>query len=199
MGDGGGGHCLIWMEWCPARWSVCLPLLILPCTTKSRSSLLATVSWVVPEKGHKTLMCVCGTDTGICWIACTVAWFITISLKRHKWKRTYAHYTISWDTSQEKDVRNAKTQMTEEHYSLLPRDPCRCWQQLADAFQSCETGESQQLCRRCCTEKQHSSGSHEDHFCMQTSSVYLSVSSHYHSSHQNTLLCTIFSGDNKFN
>jgi len=41
MGDGGGGHWLVRMEWCPARWSVCLPLLIFPCTIKSRSSLLA--------------------------------------------------------------------------------------------------------------------------------------------------------------
>jgi len=30
-----------WMEWRPARRSVCLPLLIFPCTIKSRSSLLA--------------------------------------------------------------------------------------------------------------------------------------------------------------
>ena len=29
------------MEWHPAGWSVCLPLLIFPCTIKSRSSLLA--------------------------------------------------------------------------------------------------------------------------------------------------------------
>jgi len=29
------------MEWRPAGWSVCLPLLISPCTIKSRSSLLA--------------------------------------------------------------------------------------------------------------------------------------------------------------
>ena len=32
---------LVQMEWHPARWSVCLPLLITPCTIKSRSSLLA--------------------------------------------------------------------------------------------------------------------------------------------------------------
>ena len=38
---GGGGHCLVRMEWNPAGWSVCLPLLIFPCTIKSRSSLLA--------------------------------------------------------------------------------------------------------------------------------------------------------------
>ena len=41
MGDGGGGHWLVWMEWRRAGWSVCLPLLIFPCTIKSRSSLLA--------------------------------------------------------------------------------------------------------------------------------------------------------------
>jgi len=41
MGDGGGGHWLVRMEWCLARWSVCLPLLIFPCTIKSRSSFLA--------------------------------------------------------------------------------------------------------------------------------------------------------------
>ena len=40
-GDGGGGHCLVRMEWRPARWLVCLPLLTFPCTIKSRSSLLA--------------------------------------------------------------------------------------------------------------------------------------------------------------
>jgi len=41
MGDSGGGHWLVWMEWRPAGWSVCLPLLIFPCTIKSRNSLLA--------------------------------------------------------------------------------------------------------------------------------------------------------------
>jgi len=40
-GDGGGGHWLVRMEWRPDGWSVCLPLLIFPCTIKSRSSLLA--------------------------------------------------------------------------------------------------------------------------------------------------------------
>ena len=40
-GDGGGGHWLVRMEWRPAGWSMCLPLLTFPCTIKSRSSLLA--------------------------------------------------------------------------------------------------------------------------------------------------------------
>jgi len=41
MEDSGGGHWLVWMEWRPAGLSMCLPLLISPCTMKSRSSLLA--------------------------------------------------------------------------------------------------------------------------------------------------------------
>jgi len=41
LGVGGGGHWLVRMEWRPASWSVCLPLLIFPCTIKSRSSFLA--------------------------------------------------------------------------------------------------------------------------------------------------------------
>jgi len=40
-GDGGGGHWLVRMEWRPAGLSVCLPVLIFPCTIKSRSFLLA--------------------------------------------------------------------------------------------------------------------------------------------------------------
>jgi len=41
MVDGGGELWLVLMEWRPAGWSVCLPLLIFLCTIKSRSSLLA--------------------------------------------------------------------------------------------------------------------------------------------------------------
>ena len=41
LGYGGGGHWLVQVEWRPAGWSVCLPLLISACTIKSRSSLLA--------------------------------------------------------------------------------------------------------------------------------------------------------------
>jgi len=61
-GDGGGGHWLVRMEWRPARWSVCLPLLIFACTIKSRSSLLApaypSAEWS-RKKGRKTDVCVC--------------------------------------------------------------------------------------------------------------------------------------------
>ena len=50
MGDGGGEHWLVRMEWRPAGWSVCLPLLIFPCTIKSRSSVLAPAHPGGPEK-----------------------------------------------------------------------------------------------------------------------------------------------------
>jgi len=40
-GQDGGRHWLGRTQWRPAEWSVCLPLLIFPCTIKSRSSLLA--------------------------------------------------------------------------------------------------------------------------------------------------------------
>ena len=57
-GDGGGGHWLVRMEWRSAGWSVCLPLLIFPCTIKSRSSLLAPAHPVGPGKGRKTVVVV---------------------------------------------------------------------------------------------------------------------------------------------
>jgi len=49
-GDGGGWHWLVRMEWRPAGWSLCLPLLIFPCTIKSRSSLLAPAHPGGPRK-----------------------------------------------------------------------------------------------------------------------------------------------------
>ena len=59
FGDG-GGHWSVRMDWRPAGWSVCLPLLIFPCTIKSRSSLLAPAHPGGPaEKGRKTVVCVC--------------------------------------------------------------------------------------------------------------------------------------------
>ena len=51
--DGGGGHWLVRMEWRPAGWTVCLPLLIFPCTIKSRSFLLAPADPSGPGKGPK--------------------------------------------------------------------------------------------------------------------------------------------------
>jgi len=51
MGDGGGEHWLVWMVWRSAGWTVCLPLLIFPCTIKSTSSLLAPAHPGGPRKG----------------------------------------------------------------------------------------------------------------------------------------------------
>jgi len=56
--DGGGWHWLVLREWRPAGWSVCLPLLIFPCTIKSRSSLLAPADPGGPGKrAVKWLLC----------------------------------------------------------------------------------------------------------------------------------------------
>jgi len=56
-GDGGDGYWLVHMEWCQAGWSVCLPLLIFPCTIKSRSFSSGTSSprWS-RKKGRKTVV-----------------------------------------------------------------------------------------------------------------------------------------------
>jgi len=59
-GDGGGGHWLLWMEWRPAGWLVCLLLLIFPCTIKSRSSLLPPAHLGGPGKRAVNG---CGSDT----------------------------------------------------------------------------------------------------------------------------------------
>jgi len=58
MGDGGRGHWLVRMEWRPTGWSVCLPVLIFPCTIKSRSSLLAPAHPDGPWK-MVVVWCVC--------------------------------------------------------------------------------------------------------------------------------------------
>jgi len=57
-GGGGGGHWLVRMEWRPAGWSVCVPLLIFSCTIKYRSSLLAPAHPGSPGKrAVKRLWC----------------------------------------------------------------------------------------------------------------------------------------------
>jgi len=66
-GNGGGGHWLVQMEWHPAGWSVCLPLLIFPCTIKSRSSLLAPAHPGGP--GKRAIKCLC-----VCVCVCMHAW-----------------------------------------------------------------------------------------------------------------------------
>jgi len=67
MGDGGGGHWLVRMEWRPAGWSVCLPLLILPCTIKSRSSLLAPAHPGGPGKRAVKQLCVVPVNSDCSW------------------------------------------------------------------------------------------------------------------------------------
>ena len=56
-GDGVGGHWLVRMQWRPAGWLVCLPLLIFPCTIKCRSSLLAPAHPGGPGKRAVKRLC----------------------------------------------------------------------------------------------------------------------------------------------
>ena len=63
MGDGGGGHCLVQMEWRPDGWSVCLPLLISSCTIKSGNSFLEPPHPGCPGKRAKNGCGVC--DGGV--------------------------------------------------------------------------------------------------------------------------------------
>ena len=60
QGDGGGGHCLVRMELRPAGWLMCLPLLIFPCTIKTRGSLLALTQPGGPGKRAIKRLCVVG-------------------------------------------------------------------------------------------------------------------------------------------
>jgi len=59
MGDDGGRHCLVQMEWRPAGWSVCLPLLIFPLHHKVQkfSSGTSSPGWS-RKKGRKTVVVV---------------------------------------------------------------------------------------------------------------------------------------------
>jgi len=82
----GGGHWLVRMEWCPAGWSVCLPLLIFPCTIKSRSSLLTPAHLGGPRKrGHKTVV-VCGGGVSYYWTTnnFTKCWLISSVCNKHR-------------------------------------------------------------------------------------------------------------------
>jgi len=50
MGDDEGGHWSVRMEWCPAGWSLCLLVLIFPCSIKFRNCLLAPAHLGGPGK-----------------------------------------------------------------------------------------------------------------------------------------------------
>jgi len=79
VGDGGGGNCLVRMEWRPSGWSVCLPLLIFPCTIKSRSSLLAPAHPGGPGKRAVKRL----------W------WWLELTVRRHTWMDTNVNVSFS--------------------------------------------------------------------------------------------------------
>jgi len=67
MGDGGGGHWLVRMEWRPAGWSVCLPLTVkLPLHHKVEkfSSGTGSPGWC-RKKGRKTVVVVENGDLSV--------------------------------------------------------------------------------------------------------------------------------------
>ena len=88
MGDGGGGHWLVRMEWRPAGWSVFVPLLISPCTIKSRSSLLTPAHLGGPWKRAVKRLCVC-----VCVCVCVCKKVRTVSIPEEatdywcKWRK----------------------------------------------------------------------------------------------------------------
>jgi len=94
MGNGGGGHWLVRIEWCPAGWSVCLPLLIFPCTIKSRSSILAPAHPGGPGKRavkqlrwmHRYLWCIGITDSSLflSWMSGAPCMWLCTPLVGHK-------------------------------------------------------------------------------------------------------------------
>jgi len=73
--DGGGGHWLVWMEWCPAGWLVCLPLLIFPCTIKSRGRLLLAPAYP-DSQGKRAVKRLCVCVSGWCSRACKKFWSV---------------------------------------------------------------------------------------------------------------------------
>jgi len=94
MGDGGGRHCLARMEWRPAEWSVCLTLLIFPCTIKSRSSLLAPSHPNGPGKRAVKQLCVC-----VCACVCVrdVAMATNFGQNRQKYHKNGHNFSCIQD------------------------------------------------------------------------------------------------------
>jgi len=87
-GDDGGRHWLVRMECRPAGWSVCLPLLIFPCTVKSRSSLLAPAHADGPGKRDVKLQL-------------TNWWWLTVAVTRFSFDNNATPYVLPvlWMTS----------------------------------------------------------------------------------------------------
>jgi len=104
LGDGGGEHCLVQMEWRPAGWLVCLPLLIFLCTIKSRSSLLVLAHPGGP--GKRAVKWLCSV------VPSSVMWpnngnhnnvYVALSWHSHcksstKWKQTQCQVAVNPQT-----------------------------------------------------------------------------------------------------
>ena len=114
MGDGGGGHCLVRMEWRPSRWSVYLPLLIFPCTRKSRSFLLAPAHPGGPGKRAVKWLCVC-----VC--VCNVRMIVILKIKHQIRQPSSQHIKtlVTW--------RAVKKPQTPFYWFICAFNLCLCW------------------------------------------------------------------------
>ena len=124
MGDGGGGHWLVRMEWRPAEWSVCLPLLIFPCTIKSRSSLLAPAHPGGPGKRvvKRLCVCVCLWCTGVgghsvwrcccCWSVCRTLLEWSTAWRQRNWTRLPSAVRHLTSSSRTKDESTSRLRLT---------------------------------------------------------------------------------------
>ena len=94
LGDGEVGHWLVQMEWRPARWSVCLPLLIFPCIIKFRSSLLALTHPCGPWKRAVKLLWYV-VVTAFHWL-CLPSFILAFELKScHYYCFVHVHCSVS--------------------------------------------------------------------------------------------------------
>jgi len=89
--DGRGGRWLVLMEWRPARFSMCLPLLISPCTIKSRSSLLAPAHPGGPRKRAVKWLWWCGGRPRWAGEFHVATWAVT----KHRWTSVFTDSSSS--------------------------------------------------------------------------------------------------------
>jgi len=85
------GHWLVRMGWRPVGWSVCLPLLISPCTIKSRRSLLAPAHPGGPKKGRKMVVVV------VTWKANYILRMASIQITWKGLKFTFWSCQLDWN------------------------------------------------------------------------------------------------------
>jgi len=109
---------VVWMEWRPVGGSVFLPLLISPCTIKSRSSLLAPAHPGGPGKRAIQRVCVCVCD--LCCIFQIKSLILLklsneVSRSQNEHVSNYLHQcSLRW-CSRSQDCQNCEEQLLNDH------------------------------------------------------------------------------------